>query len=251
MRLEARAAAALLVVGDCAALTSRTAAAIHGCGAAAGCADIQVVVPHSCRSRPRPGLMVYHREIADSDVVIRAELRVVTLDLALAELLCLEDRRLGLACLDQALAELPEDARAGFLDEVSERLCERDDSRGTSRAMALVGLATGKAESPPESWLMLLVADAGFPLPEAQFEVRDLEGRSVYRLDLAWPEPRIALEYDGYEAHEDRTEQDAERDRRLGGRGWLVIRARARDLRDPARLLGELRSAFAARRRAA
>jgi hypothetical protein len=134
---------------------------------------------------------------------------------------------------------------------VDERLVNRDDRRGTRRAEVLLALATGLAESPPESWLRLLVADAGFPLPEPQFEVRDLEGRLVYRLDMAWPEFRVALEYDGYEAHEGRAEADAERDRRLAGRGWTVVRARAQDLSKPDRVVGELRSAFSARKRAA
>src|SRR5206468_12727615 len=103
----------------------------------------------------------------------------------------------------------------------------------------------------PESWMRLLVADAGLPLPEPQFEIRDLDGRLVYRLDMAWPEFRIALEYDGYDAHEGREAADAERDARLARRGWIVVRAAAHDLSNSDRVNAELRSAFARRRRAA
>jgi very-short-patch-repair endonuclease len=55
-------------------------------------------------------------------------------------------------------------------------------------------------------------------------------------LDFAWPRLRIALEYDGYEAHENRRAEDAVRDADLKRRGWKVIRADASDLRDPTRL---------------
>jgi hypothetical protein len=176
---------------------------------------------------------------------------VFVLDLVIADLLCTAPRRLAFACADQALAALPASRREAFRAAVDKRLVARDDRRGTRRAEVLLALATGKAESPPESWLLLLVADAGFPLPEPQFEVRHLDGRVLYRLDLAWPELRIALEYDGYEAHEGRAEADTERDLRLAGRGWIVIRVRSHDLGEPERVLGELRRAHASRRHAA
>lgn len=252
LQLTTRATAALLKVGGVeSALSRQTAAALHGCTAAADCGDIHVSVPLSCRVRSRPGLIVHAERYAEGDIVVRMGLPVLALDLVLAELLCTGPRRLALACVDQALADLPKSQRAILLAEVDHRLVMRDDRRGTRRAEALLALGTGPADSPPESWLRLLVVDAGFPPPEPQVEVLDLQGRLVYLLDLAWPEVRIALEYDGYEAHEGRAEADAERDRRLAGRGWIVIRVRAEDLSKPARLIGEVRRAFAARRRVA
>jgi hypothetical protein len=113
----------------------------------------------------------------------------------------------------------------------------------------LLALATGKAESPPESMLRLIVVEAGFPVPEPQYEIPTVDGRRLYVLDLAWPALRIALEYDGFAAHEERQERDAERDVRMAGRGWITIRATAADLRDPGRVLAELRDAFNLRSR--
>jgi hypothetical protein len=250
-QLETRAAAALLLVGRQGVLSGRTAAALHGCTAAADCGDIHVTVPYECRVRNRPGMVLHRDRFDTADVTTRMGMPVLVLDFVIADLLCTQSRRLALACADQALAALPPNQRETFRAEVDDRLVHRDDRRGTRRAEVLLALATGLAESPPESWMRLLVADAGFPLPEPQFEVRDLNGRLVYRLDMAWPESRVALEYDGFEAHEDRSEADAERDRRLAGRGWVVVRARAQDLRQSDRLIGELRRAFAARGRAA
>jgi very-short-patch-repair endonuclease len=46
-----------------------------------------------------------------------------------------------------------------------------------------------------ESRLRLLVVLSGLPEPVTQHPVQTLRG--VYRLDLAWPSVRVALEYDG------------------------------------------------------
>lgn len=71
--------------------------------------------------------------------------------------------------------------------------------------------------------------------------------RVRYVLDLCWQDLRIALEYDGYEAHEYRLDRDAERDLDLERRGWITIRATAADLREPTALLARLDDAFRAR----
>ncbi|MFD2397245.1 endonuclease domain-containing protein [Prauserella oleivorans] len=113
----------------------------------------------------------------------------------------------------------------------------------------MLRLATGKSESPQESRLRLLVVDAGFPLPTPQYEITTLDGRLLYVLDLAWPEVRVGLEYDGYEAHEDRATYDAERDRRMADRGWITVRVRKDAFADPAVILEQLREAFRRRGR--
>jgi very-short-patch-repair endonuclease len=84
-------------------------------------------------------------------------------------------------------------------------------------------------------------------VPQPQHSIRALDGKEIWRLDFAWPDLKIALEYDGYEAHERRAVQDAARDEDLRRRGWVVIRATATDMREPTLLLGRLRAAFAKR----
>jgi len=99
--------------------------------------------------------------------------------------------------------------------------------------------------------MVVILAEAGIPAPVLQHSVRDLTGRERYRLDFAWPELKVALEYDGYEAHEGRAEHDRAREEDLRRRGWLVVRADSADLGSPTRLLRELRTAFRQRRTAA
>lgn len=243
---DARATAALLLAGERSVLCGPTAARLHGCPAAAT-PDVHVLLPYDRWVRSRAGLVVHHGRWRDEDVRAIGGLRVLALDLVVADLLCTAGQRFALGCADQAAALFAPEQRADFRDAVAERIRIRADRRGTLDAMHLLDLATGKAQSPPESWLRLLVANAGFPPPEAQYEIRNVRGRRIYVLDLAWPELRIALEYDGYDTHEGREQEDELRDLRLAKRGWLTIRVTASDLNHPMRLLDELAAAFRAR----
>jgi hypothetical protein len=248
--VHTRAAATLLLAGPRAVLTSHTAAFIHGCTAANN-GLIHVMVDYHRRLSNLPGVLVHQGLYDERDVVTRDGLRVMAIEHALAELLCRAPRRDALACLDQALALTPPEQRSELRAEVRHRIEVRPDPRGRRRSQILLDLASGLAESPPESWLMLSLFDAGFPVPTPQFPVLDVAGREIYRLDLAWEEPRVAVEYDGYVVHAERTARDAARDADLRRRGWIVIRADVEDLKDATRLHAEIRRAFWQRRFAA
>lgn len=244
--LRTRASAAILAIGDHAVLSGPTAVALHGC-AAAGTHPIHVTVPYSRSARNRTGLVVHQNRFREEDVVRVGELPVFAQDLALTEFLCDGDKWQAFASLDEVLHGLDEASIAAMKHSIRTRLEERDDPRGVARAAMLTELATGRAESPPESIWRLIVVEAGLPIPEPQYEVRSIDGAVIYLLDMGWESVRVALEHDGYAAHEARADYDAERDRRLAQRGWIVVRARAADLKDPSRVLAELRAAFARR----
>ncbi|MEU4520949.1 DUF559 domain-containing protein [Amycolatopsis sp. NPDC024027] len=248
LNLLTLAQAALIHVGRPAALSGATSLALHGISAVADTV-VHLSVPPSKRARSKPGLVVHRAEYEPSDVIELEGLPVFSLDLALADYLCDGDERTAFAAVDQAMAGLPPAHCRTLRENVRDRLVDRRNRRGIHRGQMLLALATGKAESPPESILRLLVVEAGFPVPEVQFEITGVDGRRLYVLDIAWPGLRIALEYDGFAAHEERHERDAERDARMAGRGWVTIRATAADLRDPGRVLAELRDAFRLRSR--
>lgn len=243
-----RADAALRYAGPDGALTGRTAAWLQGCPAAVS-PTVHVLVPYSRWVRSLQGLVVHHGRNTGADVVQVQGLRVVALEAAITGLLCTDSRRTALALADQAAAQLPATERAAFCARIADRLAARPDRRGTVRATGLLELVTGKADSPPESWLRLLVVEAGFPPPVMQYEVVDLRGRVRWVLDQCWPELRIALEYDGHEAHEERSVDDAARDADLERRGWIVVHVRAADLQNPDRFLRKLWDVY--RRRSA
>ncbi|HET6502330.1 MAG TPA: DUF559 domain-containing protein [Amycolatopsis sp.] len=245
-----RAAASLLSIGPEAALSGNSALVMHGC-TAADSAPIHVRVPYHRKPHSRPGLAVHQGRFEDHDVEELGGLRTLGLDVALAEVLCRRDRRVAIACADQALSMIPGPARDEFRSRVGEQVRARADSRGTLGGLALLDLATGLAESPAESWLLLNLVDSGLPVPEQQLRIVDLAGNEIYRLDFGWREPRVAVEYDGYVAHENRKQRDAARDEDLRRRGWIVIRADADDIKDPSRLVAAVRAAFETRRMAA
>ena len=241
-----RAAASLLLAGPSAVLSRHSALTLHGC-AGGDRAPIHVTVPYFRNLERRPGLVVHRGSVDAQDIVELDGLRTVALDVALAEVLCRSDRRAAMACADQALALVPHSERAEFRAWVTERIWSRPDPRGRRRGLCLLELSSGLAESPMESWLLLAVADSGLPVPAPQFVINDLDGREIYRLDLAWETLRIGLEYDGYEAHEHRRDRDAARDEDLRRRGWSIIRADLGDLTEPSGLLARIREAFRSR----
>jgi len=139
--------------------------------------------------------------------------------------------------------------RLATLEQLSATI--RAGDRGVVRARSAVERVRTGAESPTETSLRLMVVDAGFPEPELNVDVHAADGRFIGRADMAWPELRIALEYDG-DHH--RTDRDAfRRDRSRGNdftsEGWIVIRATSVDLARPATVFEHLRRAFEHRRR--
>lgn len=88
---------------------------------------------------------------------------------------------------------------------------------------------SGTSESGIELVVLDEILDAGFPAPVAQHWVATADGS--FRLDLAYPSHRIAIEIDGVQ-HEDRdvTVNDQRRTALLRSLGWTVIRIRARHL---------------------
>jgi Protein of unknown function (DUF559) len=240
-----RAAAALLLAGPGSVLTGVTAAFLHGC-TSCDASVTHVLVPYGRCLRSRAGLVVHHGGFFADDVAEREGLRVLPLDRVVAEVLCIPRRTDALALVDEAL-RLAGDQHEQLRKSIGVRLQNRQDPRGTVLAAGLLDLASPRADSAPESWLRLRLVDDGYPIPEVNWPIVGLDGQERYRIDLAWPGLRIALEYDGYEAHEGREARDDARQSDLERRGWIVIRVGRDDLRDLTRVKQELRDAFARR----
>lgn len=89
-----------------------------------------------------------------------------------------------------------------------------------------MALADPRAESPPESRLRVSLVLGGLPAPEVQYRILDEHHEIVLaRADLAYPEAKLAIEYDG-RGHLDpiQTERDRERDTALAAQGWETLR---------------------------
>ena len=151
------------------------------------------------------------------------------------------------ACLpqDAAVAAVDQLIRTGAVDLLGvRRHAALARGPGSARARTVATLADGLAESPQETRLRLLVGRSSLPPPVAQFTVR-VDGRFVARVDFAWPEQKIALEYDGlWHAEPGQFARDRRRLNRLRAAGWHVVFVTAADLHNPARLIAEIAAAL-------
>ena len=128
------------------------------------------------------------------------------------------------------------------VDAVRELARRHFGVHGSAELPRVLALANPLAESPMETRIRLALVFAGLPAPTVQHRVVGF-GRS-YRLDLAYPEVLLAIEYDGAEHREsDRARRDLEREAVLTRLGWTVLRFDAYTvLHDPARLVAVVRA---------
>ena len=78
-----------------------------------------------------------------------------------------------------------------------------------------------------------------------EFEVIH-EGRLIARVDFAWPDRMVAMEYDGlWHAEKGQFARDRARLNALREAGWVVVFVTAADMHRPQRLLGRVAAALA------
>jgi very-short-patch-repair endonuclease len=104
----------------------------------------------------------------------------------------------------------------------------------TALATLLVRDQLGRTDSGWELRTARVLTDAGFPEPVRQHEVD-----GIGRIDLAYPDRRIAFEYDSDAWHSGvaRRHRDAHRRNALRFAGWTVIEVTAGLMRTPGRLV--------------
>ena len=234
--------ARLLVPAD-AVFSGRTAAYLHG---AAELADlrtpVEVSVPAATQFGPVQGMRIRRVDLPDVDVTHAGRFALTTglrtaLDIARLELLT--D---AVPALDVLLAK----GIVGHRDlkVAGARLA---GGRGAARGRRAVGLADPRAGSQPESRLRVLLALAGL-VAVPQVTVRAANGDFVARVDLAFPDQRVAIEYDGaWHAEPGQFAKDRRRLNALVAAGWTVLHVTAADLRNLDVLITRLRTLLAAR----
>jgi len=122
-------------------------------------------------------------------------------------------------------------------DELAEA-CARLRRRGAVELTpALAALRPG-AESPRESKVRRILVRGGLPEPELNWTLCDAKGTFVARLDMAYPDHLVAVEYDGrHHADVQQFRRDADRWPAIAAQGWILIRVVDHHLRDPERLI--------------
>ena len=243
LKLRSR-AAYLLVADGGGVLAGYSAALLHGADCAPLRAPAEVLVSGTCRRHP--GLAVRYGPTVGDEITEVSGCRV-TSPLRTAWDLC---RRLDRT---EAVVALDALARAGRFspDDLLARRLGEPGARGCRRLDVIVAASDPRAESPPETRLRLALIEAGLPTPEVQYEIRDEHGFVLARFDLAYPESKLAIEYDGaVHFSRRRREADLQRDTTVAGHGWQTLRF-GRDTIGTAQLVWQVRSILAYRPRAA
>ena len=220
-------AVALLMPAD-AALGGRSAAAWFGAPFAGALDPVTAVVPVDSSWRGPRGVRVHRTTIGRADVMETDDDVRVTRPVRTAwDVATLERTADAVATVDGML-------RAGTLDAAELAALQRGAPGRwrAQRAQRALVLADGRAQSPPESWVRVACHLAGLPAPVPQFVVVQ-DGVWLGQVDLAWPEVKLIVEYEGaYHFAGEQIVKDDARYERLIAAGWRVIRLLAADLRD-------------------
>jgi hypothetical protein len=224
------------------ALAGRSAATWWGAAFAGPTDAVTVVVPSVSPWRGPRGVRVHRTDLAPGEVVVVEEdIRLTDSRRTAWDVATLERTADAVATLDGML-------RSGALEasDVAALLADAPGRWRGRRAQRALALADGMAQSPPESWVRVACHLAGLPAPIPQYEVSEC-GRFLARVDLAWPEARLVVEYEGaYHFDEHQIVKDDRRYERLTAAGWRVIRLSSADLRDLDAVVVRIRAALVA-----
>jgi very-short-patch-repair endonuclease len=179
--------------------------------------DVHVGFAKGQRIRKRPGLAVCQETLDPSDITrvdgvrITTPLRTAFDCLRLlrgAERLVVADALTHLGLVD--------------VDELRRYFASKRRLRNLRVGEGLLDLIEPATESPMETRLRVVLIDGGLPRPKPQHVVRTPSGAFVGRLDFAYPEVELAIEYDGADHWKQRREDDRRRTavRELG---WEVL----------------------------
>jgi G:T-mismatch repair DNA endonuclease (very short patch repair protein) len=236
--LRARAAATFVVRGS--VVTGHSAAVLWGVDLVGEEEDVELTVARACHPRRIPGITVRRTALTADHIVRRAGVPVTTPAVTAVRLAGSLPEVDAVVAVDRFVAQ-----RVVALDRIRAAAATAQGP-GSARARAAIALADGLAASPQETRLRLLIGSSTLPPPVAQFVVH-LDGCFVARVDFAWPERKVALEYDGlWHAEPDQFAKDRQRLNRLQAAGWRVVFVTAADMYDEAAIVAEIVRALAA-----
>lgn len=235
--VQSIAAAALMVAKDSEAVASHHTAALLWGGVVPETAATHVTVPAGHTRRRTAGLVVHE---GDRQTLRRRGVPVTApadtfVDLArylgLVDLVVLGDSLVG----------------AGVVSLEGLQTATEKTGRHMRLARRAAGLVRAGVDSPMETKSRLLIVLAGLPEPEVNHRLRDADGTVRRRLDMAYPQVRLAIEYDGRQ-HAESTQQwqgDVYRREELDGMRWRLVVLLANDIyRTPQRTIDRIRAAM-------
>jgi hypothetical protein len=236
--LRQRSEAAWLWSGRRGVVAGLAAAALHGSDWIDDDEHVELIWrnPH-----PPAGIITRSQRLDDDEVTRVARVPVTTPARTAYDLGRLLPRGEAVARLDALKRSSP------FSVEDVLLLAKRyHGARGLRQLRAVLPLVDGGAASPKETWLRLLLINAGLPTPTTQIPVHESR-RLVGVLDMGWEKYKVAVEYDGDHHRTNRRQyaKDHWRLRKLEALQWVVLRVIADD--GPADVVRRVRAALARR----
>ncbi|VXC12720.1 type IV toxin-antitoxin system AbiEi family antitoxin domain-containing protein [Arthrobacter sp. 8AJ] len=162
------------------------------------------------------------------EVVTLGGLKVTSLERTAVDCAMMLGYRQSLVLMDHAL-------RLGADRALMESMADGLQGRRGIRTLRLaLAHADPRSESAGETLTRELLMRLKLPLPEPQVSVDTRAGR--YRLDFAWKEKKVALEFDGktkyfdYKPTDEVLFQERQRENALTENGWTFVRVKWADL---------------------
>ena len=236
---QLRAHAGWLWSGRRGIIAGLSASALHGAKWVDVTAPLEII--HSNRN-PLPGIRVRGDDIGEDEVGVIEGIPATTPTRTALDLGCWYPKSEAVAAID-ALARAT-DLKMPDVDLLAQRYPGR---RGIRQARTALRLVDAGAQSPKETWLRLVLIQAGLPRPQTQIPVHDDFGEVIAYLDMGWEDLKVGVEYDGDQHRSDRRQYtwDIRRLEILERLGWIVIRVVAGD--QPADIVRRVRSVLTRR----
>lgn len=198
--------------------------------------------------RREAGVAQHRGTLIDGDIEERNGLAVVSATRTALELTTIMD-------VEHAVVEIDDLLHRGLTDpeKLASRFAMMNRWPDTLRTDLVLRLVDGRSESVGESRIRYLCWVHRLPAPIPNYPIRDASGREVARVDLAWPQFGLFLEFDGKikyaallkegESVKDVILREQRREEMICGlTGWRCIRVVWADLYRPAETAARIRS---------
>ena len=201
--------------------------------------------------RREAGVAQHRGRVIPGDVRASGELLITSPARTALDLTTIADVEHSLPVLDHLLH-----IKALTKGELRARSAEMNCWPGTLTTDLTIRLADGRSESVGESRASHLFWRGGLPRPQLQYEIVNARGELVARVDFAWPEYGVFLEFDGKAKYEKlRKERESVLDVVLREKkreemicritGWRCVRITWSDLHQPHATAAYIRSVLA------
>ena len=215
-----RARAAVLACGEGAVLSHRSAAERYGLLPHAGGEAVDVTVVGR-NPGVEPGIRLHRpRALARHDVVTMRGMRITSVARTIADLAGTESRHDTERAFQEALY------RRLVAPAAIQAVLEREPRRRGAAVLKALLSDPRMTRSERERALLKLIAQAELPKPLTNVRLHG------YLVDAYWPEQRLVLEFDGWQAHGHRLafDGDRKRDQVMLAHALRVLRATDRHL---------------------